>query len=243
MNNPSDHDICMNNNDIIPGNYNLATNNNNDSLNINDVYTPEQIIDRFLLDSRPKKYEPIELSTHIVPPPYLSLDDVAVVPNSLVENNVTQAEWDELRRQLLPLCGYESEQMCHRIGFALVIFGGFMFTLFLPFTCGTRNHNCSPILDPSILGKNGEEILLAFAYIFISLFVAGLLLSHCGVGGVHCWKNHNIKKICKSIMLGGGRNLSVRVCQSDPLDENNDTHLHRWIEIHVPSIWHGPAVT
>lgn len=228
----------MNNDDTIPsGNYNLA---NAASLKIDDVYTPENIIDRFLLDSRPKKMESVELPSSVstLPPPYLSLEAVEMVPTSLEQQEVTQDEWDELRRRVLPWRGYASEHKIYYAGMAISICGGLLFILFLPFTRG-KNGTGEPMLDSSILGENGEDILEVFSAVFSSMLVMGFSMAQWGVMIMHCWKRHRLSSICQSTVLGGGA-VSVRLCQ-DPLDNNADTHLYRCIEIYNPSIWHGPA--
>ena len=193
-----------------------------DHSNINDLITPEKIIDGFLLCSSRE-------IDHLPANPCYShpFEEVEAVPQSLWEYNVSQEQWSKFRNGIffqLKLNEWVFS-VCLRMGVISLFF--FFFLLTLVTGTGRCHANCTLIKPANFPG--GEGVLNG---LLISLSTASfvLLLVTILYGGSH---RLALDRICRNTLgrTCDGVLISVRFCNDDD---------HSWIELYIPSTFSPP---
>jgi hypothetical protein len=181
-----------------------------DHCNINDLFTPDKIIDGFLLCSSRERDD-------LVNPCYSHpLEEVEAVPQSLWEYNVSQEQWSKFRNGI-----FFEEKLHEWVNFVCLPISSTSFLFFLLILLTVTGGEAANFPGGEVV-LNGLLISLSTAS-FMSFFVAILN---------QCWHSLALARICRNTQLGTTYDgVSVRICSD---------HDHSWIEIYIPSTFSLP---
>jgi hypothetical protein len=189
-----------------------------DHCNINDLFTPDKIIDGFLLHEKGDLVNPCY--SH-------SLQEVEAVPQSLWEYNVSQEQWSKLRNGILfQQKSQESvDFVCFTLGF--ITFFSFIILLSLVASPSKCKSSCKSIVSTYFPG--GKYVLDG---LLISLLTTSLLSFMAAILYRLCWLEPALHRICRETQLGTTNNvISLRICSN---------HDYSWIELYIPSSFSIP---